>query len=650
MATTTNEPEIILREACVLETKSYANETVVRLNDGDELHLPPFLYLQPGDILRLDSSEDLPCILKKIEHPRPSEAGWIKLLPSYSVTETSQVGNHTLSVTYRERRSQGDWNQIKALEQFHYRGNGLNKIVGRRTVLLADLAGVGVVGYGVLSATVVANKARFNLLKTNVGDQLRSKFINKIARVPRIVVHPEFRGLGIGARLASHLIEFAREHWDIRGHAPHFVEVIASMVQYHRFFECAGFTQAGETSGHQRIIKPIYGRGGWDERPNSSNYAFSGGTRAKPYLIFPLEDSIGEAIKAKGFGVAKPVAISRPLISSSELAASAKGLAVSATTAPPKSPNCDEVYQVFGLKEVVARTPVFNKLDCDIKKGEVTLLTGASGSGKSTLLTLLAYGKDALPQIFEVSGQLLSLGAVDPPEVKPDLALIDHFGTDVSEAIRILNAVGLAEAHLYLKTPNALSEGQKHRFRLAMYIALGGTAWAIDEFLTGLDPLTSAIVAKGVRKLAYVSGSTLVAAAANTDAYVHSLMPNQLIQLKWASTPTIYRIRLSFRKRAGSYQFGVRNMAATDLHDVSIMLTNRQGQKELIARIPSLKRFGFSGYTSIDLHKIDAFSAVTVMTNEGVGDVLRFAMMAGDPLGSLTSRNQTPSDQESDHE
>ncbi|MCS7281583.1 MAG: hypothetical protein NZ583_08215 [Desulfobacterota bacterium] len=191
-------------------------------------------------------------------------------------------------MVFRDRRSTRDLKMIRELERFHYRGKGLNKIVGRRTVLVAEIEQVWIVGYGVLSASVPAVGPRFDLFKTNFKEQMTSGLINRVVRIPRIVIHPEFRGIHLGILMVKHLVNYVKEYWDINHYKPIVVEVIGAMTDYHKFFEKVGFISIGYTKGYRgNAVIPKYGNGSFAER-DSSRYDFLTNQEKKPYLVYPI--------------------------------------------------------------------------------------------------------------------------------------------------------------------------------------------------------------------------------------------------------------------------------------------------------------------------------------------------------------------------
>ena len=609
----------------VASVKSSGSRTVVFSEDGRCVEMRPYIYLPVGSVLSFRPNiENFQNVDKLVTLPA-GELDRVQLYPAYSKTSLVHVPPHEFSVTFRERRGPSDHRAIKSLEQFHYRGKGLDKLIGRRTVLIAESREYGVMGYGVVSATLGAVKPRFELFNTTFAEQMRSKLINRLVRIPRIVIHPEFRGVGLGAMMARQLVNFVRDFWDVRSYKAIAVEVVASMVEYHGFFESAGFVKAGETVGYQKAIRPQYGTGTWSERPNSASYDFLQDQKPKPYLIYPITESVREALKEKGMWLSEPSVIAtRPHPTGKRFSFSR--LSVAYKTTNGFAPRARQVKEAFDVDTRQLESPVLHNFNLVVDPGEVVLVTGASGSGKSTVLKLMTKGISDLRAIMDINGEM---DGIEPKDVvqlttswDDQSPLIDQVGSSVKEAIEILNSVGLAEAHLYVKKPHQISDGQRYRFAVAVLCDSSKSVWVADEFASSLDPLTAAIVGKGVRKRAYSSGATLVVAAPHASHFVESLVPNKIVTLRWGGVAEIAGIKCNIRIRRDHVEISTRNAGKKPLTGVRLFGTGAHGERQVIAEFCDLPSSARRGTAKIALERLDDFTSILVSTEQNVGDIV----------------------------
>jgi len=611
--------------ATIQQLLQTSKEKTLHLDNGECLKIAPHLYLSTGDRVILGKVDSNLVSLHKCGVAGVDGKELVKLLPLYNVSEIINLPPHVITVRFRERHSNKDLNAVKLLEQFHYRGNGLNKIVGRRTVLLAEADGIGVIGYGVLSATVLAARPRFELFKMNLKEQMRSKIINQLARIPRVVVHPEYRGLGIGSRLAKHLVQYASEHWDIKGYKPIMIEVIASMTQYHKFFEVAGFVHAGLTAGNATIFKPNYGGKGWEERPNSINYRFFGPLGPKPYLIYPISDQVKEKVSSKypveenGISLLSCTPILKQPITF-------KRVSVNYLARNRRTDRTEEIRTVFGVDAGQMSSPVLHNFSITIEPGEVVLATGASGCGKSTLLKLLMYNSSKLSKMIQINGKITRPTAKEIAVLSSDwddiLPLIDQVGNTLEESVALLNSVGLAEAHLYLKTPKQISEGQRYRFSIARLCDSKKPVWLADEFASTLDPYTAAVVAKGIRKQAAKVGATLIVAAPHIGNFAPTLSPTQLVRLQWGGIAQIHSLKMLSKVTNDGIRLSVVNRTRSKLTNIRLTLTDNEGRvKEILhnSQIDGLKR---SAEVNVPFSALEVGYMVRASSAEGVGDII----------------------------
>jgi hypothetical protein len=601
-------------------------KTIIRADDL-ALQLPPHLYVAPGNVLELELSDDgTPLAVTKLAFDRLEQLEHrVKLFPPFCVTQQIAVPPHKLRVTFLER-TKSDWKAARLLEKFHYRGMGLNRIVGRRAVLLAKIDGVGIVGYGVVSSSVLASKPRFRILGSNVAKLMQTKLINKLVRIPRIVIHPEFRGIGLGALMARQLVEYVRERWDVNGYRPEMVEVIAAMTEYHRFFQAAGFLEAGYTEGYKgRGIEPHYGSGSFEKRSHTEKYRFMVDQGPKPYLVFPLTPNMLERVRAAFGGTTPPegLLVRQPLLK--------KPISFIKTSIAYKARNGlssrgDRIRESFGIDSGQMYSAILRRFDLTIEPGDIVLLTGASGSGKSTIIRVLGERKSVIRQCMRIEGRCPTVRtkvAVLRQKLDNSQALIDQVGTGLHDAIRILNAVGLAEAHLYLKRPNQISEGQRYRFSVAQLCESGKPIWIADEFASTLDPLNAAIVAKGLRKLAYKQGATCIIAAPHIANFAESLVPNILVQLRWGGVASITGVRARIKRDKGNWRVRLRNCGRCHLTQITVGGIDALGMFHPVQQIDKLPPFRDTAF-DLPVNLLSDFPAVKITTNEGVGEIWYF--------------------------
>jgi ABC-type ATPase with predicted acetyltransferase domain len=123
-----------------------------------------------------------------------------------------------------------------ALADFHYVARRPATFAGVWVVRFSDhrartkLAAVGVLSYPVPSC---ASRERFLGLTGSRSENLR--FANRhIRTISRVIVHPQFRSLGLSTRLVRWLCD----HCDTR-----YVEAMARMARVHPLFDRAGMTR-----------------------------------------------------------------------------------------------------------------------------------------------------------------------------------------------------------------------------------------------------------------------------------------------------------------------------------------------------------------------------------------------------------------------
>ena len=160
------------------------------------------------------------------------------------------------NLTIREITTIEDLRSVKQLSSFHYLSNECSW--GRKAFLVAyfrernDYPWIPI-GYILLASPGLFSGPRGRLLGWQRADE-QIKNANRVVRIARVVVHPEFRGLGIGVELVKSALFYARDYWNVQGMKPWLVEAVAEMSRYHPFFEKAGMHLFGETGEDKEVI------------------------------------------------------------------------------------------------------------------------------------------------------------------------------------------------------------------------------------------------------------------------------------------------------------------------------------------------------------------------------------------------------------
>jgi len=152
------------------------------------------------------------------------------------------------------RIEKGGIEDYKKLSRFHYRNRDKEESGGLRIKDCYKL-----LFEGTLIGVIVYSRSYLNLKPRNLvfgeryvytsGDQYKARLINEeIARISRVVIHPKFRGIGLGGLLVKETLPKVNAK---------VVEVLAVMAKYNPFFEKAGMVRVDykrdETSAEKEI-------------------------------------------------------------------------------------------------------------------------------------------------------------------------------------------------------------------------------------------------------------------------------------------------------------------------------------------------------------------------------------------------------------
>lgn len=581
--------------------------------------VPRFACVKKGDKVHVHASrpEVIHCISEE------DEADHIKISPHFHTEGLVSVGALSFPIRLTEVNAPEDIESLSFLEQFHYKSvvtdpeepsedqeNLFNvqtirpKTVsqgGRKVVLVAYIKTFGTwqpAGYIELQMPLMMCKPRHELFARPFEHSSRPvawdqwdqhairKYVNTIVRIARVVVHPEYRGLGIARDLIKGAKDYCRSRWQIAGKRPLFIEISAQMLNYIDFVSNSGFEYIGKTEGNlDRLTK--------DLASMAKGYAVSSGimslqkryltavetycreTRISfedvvarlndvvrlpepmehlnsaewaafrkvlrqpiPYFIAGLDDDTQSYIRAGlADGDARPAAKPRFRVKAAQV--ELKNLSVMSAVPLPQTRNVRLIMEAFGLSGDTVESQVVAPIDIRASAGNIVLIVGASGAGKSALLKGIAshHGHPSGLSVRSQGSRDYSCGWLKA--LPNDVAIFDYFAERYSaeQAFAALSQVGLAEAFVLVKPFAVLSRGQQYRAMLADLLLRKDQVWLLDEFCADLDPVTARIVAHNFRRQVYASSRIAFVAAANHGHYLDALRPTRVIQLKAGAAP-----------------------------------------------------------------------------------------------------------------
>ncbi|MFA5864465.1 MAG: ATP-binding cassette domain-containing protein [Phycisphaerae bacterium] len=200
------------------------------------------------------------------------------------------------------------------------------------------------------------------------------------------------------------------------------------------------------------------------------------------------------------------------------------------TTDPSTSPTAQAINAAFGLgSHSTHKFLLCENLNVTLRPKTILFITGQSGSGKSCLLRILK--RHHTPNID-----------LNKVKMNPKLILPDHFRLPLREALYYLSLAGLADAHIFLRTPHELSDGQLFRFKLALTLSKKPKYIIADQFLDSLDRLTAKILAATIRKFADKFSTTFILASPNND-FLDQLKPDIYIEKLFSQSPLIKEMK-----------------------------------------------------------------------------------------------------------
>jgi ABC-type phosphate/phosphonate transport system ATPase subunit/GNAT superfamily N-acetyltransferase len=561
---------------------------MVRLSDGQTLQVSVSSCVGIGDeIIERDGGYFVSCL-----------NGEAQVMPLYVRSETLRCGGIVVPLKIKEIETDHEYKSFQKLSEFHYRGHRLH---GRTSVLIATTDYPllpAVMGYIQLATPFFMSKCRSEAVNApfRVGPvaweiwnkSSSTRFINVFVRIARTVVHPEFRGLGLGQLLVRHARNFAPQHWHVAKLKPLFLEIVADMLKYVPFSERAGMHFIGLTEGNLHRVardmaylvsqkrKVLAGEIAREDsvgvvdlqvaymnnalslmrklrlKKEDFNEKLEGLMQSVSLEDYEQLQSVirlpkptfmcGTTVKSEAYLVDRIAKINphppegldliplRPVPHSILLSK----LSVSYTSFVARTRKTQTVQKAFGVTPGSIKATVIRNVDLTIAPKQIVLIAGASGSGKTTLIDLLRdRGQPRANMVLEGScfvSKNANIGVLQPLKSKlPIIQLVG--GNDTRRALHVLNIAGLSEAFLYFKTFAELSAGQRYRFMLAKLIDSGANLWLADEFCSTLDEVTASIVAHNLQRHARRMGATVIAAAPHFETFIRSLKPDKVLKL-----------------------------------------------------------------------------------------------------------------------
>lgn len=243
-------------------SRAARGQVLLRDRDSQAEHLfslSPFIYFTDGDRVRIEYDASGTVIrMDKLLHVsgRNGSADQVAIFPYYAHRESlSLITGKQIPVIFKELTTDAEFMHLRFLEQFHYLqakpawGRQMYLIVAPETDEALGTPLPRVLGCVVLTSPSLLSGPRNNLLGWNDRVLLR-EHVDRVVRIARVIVHPEFRGLHIGSKLVQHAVSYCRERWNVKGKKAWFVETVAEMSRHHPFFEQGGLRFIGETKAN----------------------------------------------------------------------------------------------------------------------------------------------------------------------------------------------------------------------------------------------------------------------------------------------------------------------------------------------------------------------------------------------------------------
>lgn len=591
--------------------KEHHRRIVVRDDRGESstLQLHRFAQLGKGDRVCLDPSSSRNIFVLSAE----GQSELIRVSPVFEQTGEIRVGAQKIPYRISEVATAADLQSLQYLEQFHYKTAALTDPEsdepataatsgGRKAILLLQFKvgnGWSAAAYVDIQMPLLMVKPRHELFAasyshpdrpiawTNWDQQAMRENVNLIARIARIVVSPEYRGLGLARVLLESSKEFAKKRWHIGGRRPIFLEIMAEMLHYIDFVSSSGFVRVGNTEGNvKRVSRDLLSmKKGYDVNSGimslqkkylthlqefcksqardfeevvarleqvllqddpSSNLspeewlAFRKVIRFPiPYFLCPLDSYSEQYLSQNAAPTTRPRRY-RFKVNAPPVAVT--GIRVSSDLQISQSKPVRLIMDCFGLSAERIQQRIVGPIDLKASAGNIVFISGSSGSGKSLLLRALdPQAPDRTHHLRTERTLARSYSAGWLKALPSDVCIFEYFAEkySVSRALTALSQVGLSEATAFIRPFEMLSKGQQYRAMLADLLLRDDEVWLLDEFCADLDPLTARVVAHNFRRHVMSAGRIAIVAAANHGHYLDALRPSRIIALRAGDAPRL---------------------------------------------------------------------------------------------------------------
>ena len=547
----------------------------------------------------------------------------VDISPKFQTQFEIPFGAKTHILTVREIDNVDDYNAYCSLRQFHYLSNkslhdkdasltqaksSHESDSGRNVVLYAELnidGNVYSAGYADIGSSLLIHPVRHRLFQKNYYDEEKqlsmtfesnkdnTQVSNRTCRLRRVVIHPDFRSIGLTLPLVRAAMTFAKERYVFGGHTASFFESSAIMFNHIPFVVSAGMHFAGFSLGNRHSViehirlsireleqgidntnvmavqNRIRGAKRFMEYCKLAKCSYEDGIKIierylnddtsefdleqwamlrsivrplKPYFICGLTDYsdqyIVDALQTSKQTDAEILFSERLKRSKHKTDRNVKinmhNLTVRAKYELPQDRVTESLMNSFGLNGDAVYSNILERIHFIAKSGDVVLVVGGSGCGKSMLLDCLdvdhrQHDNLRIDAHNDADYTVARPRTFDALEM-PFNVLAKEYTPDA--VFSAFSRMGLAEAFVLVKPFWMLSRGQQYRVMLSELLLRNKDVWIIDEFCADLDAMTANVVSMNLRKAIKRTNSIAILAAANHMHYLDALQPDRVAVMR----------------------------------------------------------------------------------------------------------------------